>query len=62
MMDLAPFPCCSENQESCFIVFRDYKRKNPKGYYAYSMIMQKWTKAKYCPFCKADIEKMKALV
>lgn len=65
MNDFEPFPCCDQNKSAKAIVFRDYKRVNPKGFYIHCFQIlkgNKWIKAMFCPFCGKSVKKLACLV
>ncbi len=65
MNDFQPFPCCDQNKTALAVVWRDYKRKAPKGFYTHcfqALSKEKWTPAKFCPFCGADFKKLSSFI
>lgn len=65
MQDFEPFFCCDKNKEKRAVVFRDYVRKKPKGFYLhciYSSNEEKWTQVQFCPFCGKNLNKLASLL
>jgi len=65
MNDFDPYPCCEKNKEARAVVFRDYKRKAPKGFYTHCFQSQKsdkWTFANFCPFCGKNLKKLACMI